>query len=126
MPAKREASQTKAIITPRVDAICGGGLSLAIAVAVIICGRVTHSPISQTLLAVELYMVTDVLINGPHFMASYRLLYSKPQNFRKHPIVTATCVSLNLHHYLTDAVIWKSRDPEVRQSIFGHLQPAGN
>jgi hypothetical protein len=42
----------------------------------------------------------------------------------KLPIVTATFVVLNLHHYFIDAVIWKIRDPEVRQSLFGHLQPA--
>jgi hypothetical protein len=33
------------------------------------------------------------------------------------------CVQMivNVHHYLTDAVIWRQRDPRVRRSLFGHL-----
>lgn len=84
----RHSPAAKAIITPRVDAICVGGLSIVIAVFVIVYTRLTQAPVSQMLLAVELYMLTDVLINGPHFMASYRLLYKKPTNIRKHPLVT--------------------------------------
>ena len=29
---------------------------------------------------------------------------------------------INLHHYFIDAVIWKIREPEVRNSLFGHLE----
>ena len=32
-------------------------------------------------------MISDVLINGPHFMASYRLLYKRPGSLRRHPLV---------------------------------------
>ncbi len=28
---------------------------------------------------------------------------------------------LNIHHYFTDGVVWKLRNPEVRQDLFGHL-----
>ncbi len=32
---------------------------------------------------------------------------------------------LNIHHYFTDGVVWKLRNPAVRQDLFGHLpQPA--
>jgi hypothetical protein len=31
----------------------------------------------------------------------------------------------NIHHYFTDGVVWKLRDPAVRQDLFGHLHPAG-
>jgi hypothetical protein len=33
------------------------------------------------------------------------------------------CVQMivNAHHYLTDAVIWRQRDPRVRRALFGHL-----
>ena len=78
----------KAIISPRVDAICGGGLSLAVAVFVMIYGWITEAGMSQMLIAIEVYLLTDLLINGPHFMASYRLLYSRPENFRRHPLVS--------------------------------------
>ncbi len=40
------------------------------------------------------------------------------------PIATATMMVINLHHYFIDAVIWKIRDPKVRHSLFGHLDPA--
>jgi hypothetical protein len=28
---------------------------------------------------------------------------------------------LNIHHYFTDGVMWKLRNPMVRQDLFGHL-----
>lgn len=37
---------------------------------------------------VTTYLLTDLLINSPHFIASYRILYGKRQNFRRHPFVT--------------------------------------
>lgn len=82
------AAADKAIISPRFDAICGGGLSLAVAVFVMIYGWITEAGMSQMLIAIEVYLLTDLLINGPHFMASYRLLYSRPQNLRRHPMVS--------------------------------------
>ncbi len=27
----------------------------------------------------------------------------------------------NIHHYFTDGVVWKLRNPEVREDLFGHL-----
>ena len=88
----RKASSTiapeKALITPRVDAVCGGGFSLAIALAVIIYGSISEVGMDKMLVAVSAYLFTDLLINGPHFMASYRVLYSRRSNFRNHPLVT--------------------------------------
>jgi hypothetical protein len=40
------------------------------------------------------------------------------------PIATATMMTINLHHYFIDAVIWKIRNPEVRHALFGHLESA--
>ena len=28
----------------------------------------------------------------------------------------------NIHHYFTDGVVWKLRDPGVRADLFGHLK----
>jgi hypothetical protein len=28
----------------------------------------------------------------------------------------------NIHHYFTDGVVWKLRDPAVRADLFGHLK----
>ena len=35
---------------------------------------------------------------------------------------TATMMCINIHHYFIDAVIWKIREPDVRESLFGHLE----
>lgn len=84
-----EASVAKRVIlSRRIDPLMGGGISLLIALFVISFGWITQSGVSQFLLAIELYLFTDLFINGPHFMASYRLLYSRTGNLRKHPIVT--------------------------------------
>ena len=40
------------------------------------------------------------------------------------PAGAATMMVINLHHYFIDGVIWKIRDPQVRHSLFGHLEPA--
>jgi hypothetical protein len=39
--------------------------------------------------------------------------------------VTALCLLafLNVHHYFTDGVMWKLRNPAVREDLFGHLPP---
>lgn len=31
---------------------------------------------------------------------------------------------LNIHHFFTDGVLWKLRNPEVRADLFGHVRPA--
>lgn len=33
---------------------------------------------------------------------------------------------LNIHHYFTDGVVWKLRNPAVRQELFAHLSLSGN
>lgn len=79
---------THALITRPIDAICGGGLSLVVAIVVMIYGSVSSDKEGTILIAVSAYLFTDLLINGPHFMASYRVLYSQRSNFRNHPLVT--------------------------------------
>lgn len=100
----------KAVITPPIDAVCGGGLSLAIAAAVIIYGWITEAGMNRMLLAVQLYLLTDLLINGPHFMASYRLLYSNPKNYRHHPLVTIGFPILSAA-FLGYVIYWCYADP---------------
>jgi hypothetical protein len=39
-------------------------------------------------------------------------------------VVIAISAFFNIHHYFTDGVVWKLRDPAVRQDLFGHLEPA--
>ena len=81
-------AESKVILSRRFDPILGGGLSLVVSVLVIGLGLITQAGASQFLLAIELYLFTDLFINGPHFIASYRVLYSRIENLVKHPIVT--------------------------------------
>jgi len=76
------------LIAGRVDALLGGGFSLAISILVIIWGSFSESKMGWALGFVTAYLFTDLLINSPHFIASYRILYAKRQNFRRHPFVT--------------------------------------
>ncbi len=109
--AVNQSSPTKAIITPPVDAICGGGLSLLVALFVIAYGWLSEAGVSQVLVAIQLYLLTDLLINGPHFMASYRLLYSRRSNFRNHPLVTILMPILAIG-FLGYVAYWCFVDPE--------------
>ena len=78
----------KNLLSRGFDQIISGGLSLFIAITVISLGWFSQSGVGSFLYVIEVYLLTDLLINGPHFMASYRLLYSRRENFRKHPGVT--------------------------------------
>ena len=86
--AKQNVLSAQPLIERRLDPVLGGGFSLLIAVAVIIFGSISTSSMDKALGFVSLYLATDLLINSPHFMASYRILYSKRKNFRKYPFVT--------------------------------------
>ena len=85
---QQPVSTTHPLIEGRVDALLGGGFSLTISILVIIWGSLSESKMNWALGFVTTYLLTDLLINSPHFIASYRILYSKHQNFRRHPFVT--------------------------------------
>ncbi len=90
---KKTDTNRKYLISPTVDAVCGGSLSLVIAILVIAYSSAVPGGLSSDLLKTGilfplLYLLTDFLINIPHFMASYRVLYSRPSSFRKYPGVT--------------------------------------
>ena len=38
-------------------------------------------------------------------------------------VVFAISAFFNIHHYFTDGVVWKLRNPAVREDLFGHLKP---
>jgi hypothetical protein len=40
------------------------------------------------------------------------------------PVVLSIIAFINIHHYFIDNVIWKIRNPVVRDDLFSHLQPA--
>jgi hypothetical protein len=78
------ATAPQAIVSPLVDLLCVGGLSLAVSVPLLIFGKV---PFDQTVPALFTYVLT-ALITWPHFLASYRLLYSSRDTVREHPVAS--------------------------------------
>jgi len=103
--ASPNVATENALITPRIDAVCGGGLSLAVALIVIVYGSISTVGMDKMLIAVSAYLFTDLLINGPHFMASYRVLYSRRANFRHYPVVTIAAPILAFS-FLAYVFVW--------------------
>lgn len=85
MDTKKPAAPA-AITTPIVDAICSGGFSVFVIICLLFYG-VAYPNGRTVTFSFDLFLVTNLLINWPHFMASYWLLYSNRQNLRKHPLV---------------------------------------
>jgi hypothetical protein len=69
-----------AIISPFVDALCTGGLSLLVLVPLLVAGRT-----DMLLVSVGAQAWIGALINMPHFLASYRMVYRSRANIRQHP-----------------------------------------
>lgn len=68
-----ETAAPRAITTPLVDAICIGGASIV----VLTCIFAFRLPIEQA--NWDRFFILALLINQPHFMASYRLLYQSKE-----------------------------------------------
>ena len=68
-----------AIISPFVDALCTGGLSLLVLVPLLVLGRT-----DLLLISVGAQAWVGALINMPHFLASYRMVYRTRASIRAH------------------------------------------
>lgn len=75
LPAPRAA-----IVSPVVDALCAGGLSLLILGPLLLTGRG-----DLLLVSVGVQAWLTALINMPHFLASYRMVYRTRASIRAHP-----------------------------------------
>lgn len=95
----------RALLTPAVDALCAGGASLLLVGALLAMGRFSASPA-----ILGPFVALNVLLNWPHFMGSYQLLYSSPGVLRKHPFAAAY-VPAGLIAYATAAALFYSREP---------------
>jgi len=69
-----------AIISPFVDALCTGGLSLLVLVPLLVAGRT-----DMLLVSVGAQAWIGALVNMPHFLASYRMVYRTRESIRQHP-----------------------------------------
>jgi len=69
-----------AIISPFIDALATGGLSLLVLVPLLVLGRT-----DVLLLSAGVQAWIGALVNMPHFLASYRMVYRTPNSIRAHP-----------------------------------------
>lgn len=98
--AKRRASKVKSsnaavmndgkelssIVSPWVDFICVGGLSIVVMLFLLAYIMPSYSwEKSEASVSLGSVILLQALINWPHFMASYRLLYSPKENIRRYP-----------------------------------------
>lgn len=68
------------IVSPFVDALCTGGLSLLVLVPLLVAGRT-----DLLLVSVGVQAWVSALVNMPHFLASYRMVYRTGASIRAHP-----------------------------------------
>ena len=71
--------QTRSILTPALDLLCVGGLSLLLFVPLLLSGRT-----DLVLIGAGAQAWLGTAINMPHFMASYRLVYRDRETIMRH------------------------------------------
>ena len=74
------ATPRPAIVSPLIDGLCAGGLSLLVLVPLLISGRG-----ELLLVSVGVQAWLTALVNMPHFLASYRMVYRTRDTIRAHP-----------------------------------------
>jgi len=102
------AAAPPSIISPFVDALCTGGLSLLVLVPLLIMGRT-----DVLLVSVGAQAWIGALVNMPHFLASYRMVYRTRASIRQHPwaamyiptLLLVACISAVYASRWTDAPI---------------------
>ena len=70
----------KSIVSPGVDALCAGGLSLLVLVPLLVTGRG-----DLLIFSAGVQAWVGALVNMPHFLASYRMVYRTRESIRAHP-----------------------------------------
>jgi hypothetical protein len=104
-----------AIISPLIDALCVGGLSLLLLLPLLLSGRA-----DLVIVGVGMQAWIAALVNMPHFMASYRLVYRDRETINAHRWA-AIYVPLILFGYIVFAV-WQSRETDLYVSILMTVQ----
>ncbi len=96
----------KALITPWIDAAGIGGVAVILLSTVLLL----QLPISEKEWA-RLIAVLTALINWPHFMASYRVLYNTRENVRRYPWASLYIPALLLASAGGAIVMWMNEIP---------------
>lgn len=82
----------RSLFSPAWDALLQYQLSLVLMVCLLILAIwfPMDEPVANRLPGIGVILVLQALINWPHFMASYRLLYADKSNLRRYPHSTLT------------------------------------
>lgn len=74
------AQPAKAIISPFLDVFCCGALSISVIIGFFIYALVQPgNPLTNASFSMQKFLIANFLINYPHLMASFLLLYSKKE-----------------------------------------------
>jgi hypothetical protein len=115
--APAAAAPRPAIISPLVDALCVGGLSLLLLLPLLLSGRA-----DLVIVGIAMQAWIAAVVNMPHFMASYRLIYRDRETIRAHRWA-AIYIPLILIAYIAFAV-YQSRSTDLYVSILMTVQGA--
>ncbi len=105
------------IISPLVDALCVGGLSLLLLLPLLLSGRA-----DLVMVGIGVQAWTAALVNMPHFMASYRLIYRSRDTIMAHRWASIY-VPLALLLFIGFA-IWQSQTTDLYISLLMTVQGA--
>lgn len=113
-------SQPKgAIVSPTVDFLCCGGLSIVAVIGIFVYAFISpESELFRRGVSIREMLILGTLINAPHFMASYRLLYSDRAQIFQHRWASSY-VPLILLVVVGYALVTPSPDPETAEFANG-------
>lgn len=106
MASPKPRELTASILTPTVDFLLAGGLSLIVFVPLLLTGRS-----DLLLIGAGAQAALAVMINMPHFMASYRLVYRSRESILRHKWATIY-VPVILLGYIAVA-LWEAQTSPV-------------
>ena len=113
----------QAILSPVLDAICCGGLSIVVVIAFRFYADAQNWAPGQRL-PKDLVLILFALFNYPHFMASYRLLYGRRDNIRRYPWAA---VGIPIVLFGSAAIAFATRNtwPELSNDILERFTQLG-
>jgi hypothetical protein len=72
---------SRSLITPLIDLLCGGGFSILLMGLFL---ALVHTPLTAMEFKVESIVLVSAIVNNPHFIVSYRLLYTSAETVRRY------------------------------------------
>ena len=77
-----------------------------------------RTAIAATLRAVAYYLALVALGFAVFYLPRELITHGHPQN----NLAGLIAAAVNVHHYFSDGVIWKIRNPEVQRALFSHFE----